>query len=171
MGYIALCCNRFVIFSHKSYIKKKKQKKNRKSKENIFNLAVQYREKYGRSGCLTTAFIVASGHLGLERKTLCSCPLPSTVPQSPQKCGHLQRTRACDSTRQHRLTYLTGCVNTHVHIFGSSQLKGPVEGPYCICVFSRAEAVILDCNVPLSLLSSITELLGSEQASYEHTFS
>ena len=62
-------------------------------------------------------------------------------------------------------------MRAHVHIFGSSQLKGPVEGPYCICVFSRAEAVILDCNVPLSLLSSITELLGSEQASYEHTFS
>lgn len=37
MGYIALCCNRFVIFSHKSYIKKKQTEKVKKT-----SLILQY---------------------------------------------------------------------------------------------------------------------------------
>ena len=50
-----------------------------KNEENIFNLTVQYLEKYSSTSYITAAFMLASGHPGLEIKILYYCTLCSSV--------------------------------------------------------------------------------------------
>ena len=64
-----LYCNRFIILFTQVIYKEK-------NKEN-FNLTAQYLEKYSRVSCITTAFTLASGHPGLDIKTLHYCALNS----------------------------------------------------------------------------------------------
>ena len=61
-----LYCNRFIIVF--AQIRPKKQTQ----KQNIFNLTVQYPEKYHSTSYITTAFVLGSRHPGLEIKFLCS---------------------------------------------------------------------------------------------------
>ena len=48
--------------------------------ENIFNLTVQDLEKYSSTSYITPAFMLASGHHGLEIKIPQYCTLGSAVP-------------------------------------------------------------------------------------------
>ena len=83
---MVLYCNRFIILF--TQIIHKKQT-NAKNKGNIFNLIVQYLEKYSSAvqqlallsstSYITAAFTLASGHPGLEIKILYYCTLYSTV--------------------------------------------------------------------------------------------
>ena len=45
----------------------------------MFNLTVQYLENYSSTSYITAAFMLASGHPGLEIKILYYCTLYSTV--------------------------------------------------------------------------------------------
>ena len=48
---------------------------NKYQKSNIFNLIVQYLEKYSSTSYIIAAFMLASRHLGLEIKILYYCTL------------------------------------------------------------------------------------------------
>ena len=65
-GYIILYCDRFIILFTQIIHTKQTQK----IKENIFNLIIQYLEKYSSTSYITAAFMLASRHPGLEIKTL-----------------------------------------------------------------------------------------------------
>ena len=63
-------------------VKKKKKKTTHthtQNKENMFNLPVQYLEKYSSTSYITAIFRLASGHHGLEIKILYYCRLYSSV--------------------------------------------------------------------------------------------
>lgn len=178
MGCTVLCCNRFIVYSHKSYIKKQTEKVKNTS------LILQY------STSKSTAVPVASplllllllGLLGLEER---HCPaalyaaLCSEVHKSPATWrGCVRVTCAPDTGRRARdvcarrrswLVWLDTCTLTFTSLkVRSCRVLG--RGLPAFACFSPAEAVILDWNVPLSLSSAVTELLMSEQASYVHTF-
>ena len=52
---------------------------NKYQKSNIFNLIVQYLEKYSSTSYITTVFMLASRHLELELEILYYCTLDITV--------------------------------------------------------------------------------------------
>lgn len=65
-SYIVLYCNRLIILSTQII-----HKKQIKYKDNIFNLTVQYLEKYSTTSYISAAFMLASAHPGLEIKIPC----------------------------------------------------------------------------------------------------
>ena len=86
-----------------------------KPKGNIFNLTVQYLEKYSSTSYITASFTLASGHPGLEIKILYYCTLYSTVQYSTQKHSHLQRMHAGDNVCQTReITYMIEHANARL---------------------------------------------------------
>ena len=81
----------------------------------------------GSTGRITAAFLLASGHPGLEVRTRHFCPLNSTVQQVYTSTA-TGRGHACDVYTRHtdQLTWLD--MQIHVHIFESLQLEGSFAG-------------------------------------------
>ena len=73
---MVLYCGRFILLFTQIIYKKQTQK----NRENIFNLTVQDLEKYSGTSYITPAFMLASGHHGLEIKIPQYCTLGSAVP-------------------------------------------------------------------------------------------
>ena len=66
--------NRFIILFTQLRHRKQTQKI-----KNIFNLKVQYFEKYSSTSYIAAAFMLASRHTGLELKILYYCVLYSPI--------------------------------------------------------------------------------------------
>ena len=111
-------------------------------KRNIFNLTIQYFEKYSSTSYLTAAFTFASGHDGLEIKLLYYCILYSVYSKVPQRIttcrGYTHVT--CE------LTCILGYVNTCLHLWK----------------FTNRRFVCRGLTLPISFGSKARNIVGAQ---------